>query len=450
LTSNEQLFREWERPDLQPLAQRLEIVRNIILQNIKNARANTERIKNVNAIPHDFQVGDRVFISSELDSNRLTNKKHSAVWLGPYMIVDLRNSLVKLVHFYTGRELKNFINVDKLKRLRDTPRDVMYNRHRIAQHPFISDAPSTEQPTIQTSRTTAKDGPQSLTVIRRATVLDDSDIQTDTHGRLTDATTLHDPSELQQHCIVNVHAADDSMLVGSQSRKSGLRSTPQPLQYGSLLLSDHRKQFHLDGITGFDSEGTSLFHTCKDRPTGSFSHVGFQADPRCNNKQASDYMSLSPPAARENESHTRETERHEITLASEHKISPPESRRYFPSNLRESSNLLEAAVTLPPQSQSQPTTNGKPAISLSRDRQAQAQFQATSAATQQDFMGTEGRANEEHYAANTEDETNNLQVTDVADSMTTRIGEQLTGGPSDLTDRPNVTRDISEGETGQH
>jgi hypothetical protein len=118
--------------------------------------------------------------------------------------------------------------------------------------------------------------------------------------------------------------------------------------------------------------------------------------------------------------------------------------------IRERAPICQAAVTLPPQSQSQPTTNGKPAISLSRDRQAQAQFQATSAATQQDFMGTEGRANEEHYAANTEDETNNLQVTDVADSMTTRIGEQLTGGPSDLTDRPNVTRDISEGETGQH
>jgi hypothetical protein len=135
-------------------------------------------------------------------------------------------------------------------------------------------------------------------------------------------------------------------------------------------------------------------------------------------------MSLTPSAARENESHTRETERKEITLASEHKISPPESRRYFTSNPRESSNLLQAAVTLP--LQSQPTTSGKPVISLSRDRQAQAQFQATSTATQQDFMGTEGQANEEHYTANTEDETYNLHATDVADSMTIRIGEQLT------------------------
>jgi hypothetical protein len=56
LTSNEQPFREWDRPGLQPLAQRLEIVRIIIRQNIKDARANTERFKNVNAKPHDFQV----------------------------------------------------------------------------------------------------------------------------------------------------------------------------------------------------------------------------------------------------------------------------------------------------------------------------------------------------------------------------------------------------------
>jgi hypothetical protein len=131
------------------------------------------------------------------------NRKHSAVWLGPYVIVYLRNSLVKLVHFYTGRELKNFINVDKLRRLRDTPRDVLYNRHRTAQHPFISDAPSTEQPAVQTRRTTANDGPQSLTVIKRAMILDDSDINTDAHGRITDATNLYDPSELQPHCIVN-------------------------------------------------------------------------------------------------------------------------------------------------------------------------------------------------------------------------------------------------------
>jgi hypothetical protein len=76
------------------------------MQNVKDARANTKRIKNVNAKPHDFQVGDRVFISSELDSSRLFNKKHSPVWIDPYVIVSVRNSLVKLVHFIRDENLR--------------------------------------------------------------------------------------------------------------------------------------------------------------------------------------------------------------------------------------------------------------------------------------------------------------------------------------------------------
>jgi hypothetical protein len=65
LTSNELSFREvWDMPGLESLAKRLEIIRDIVHQNIWEARANTERIKNVNAKPHDFQVGDKVFVSA--------------------------------------------------------------------------------------------------------------------------------------------------------------------------------------------------------------------------------------------------------------------------------------------------------------------------------------------------------------------------------------------------
>jgi hypothetical protein len=73
-------------------------------------QANTERIKNVNAKPHDFQVGDRVFVSAEMDSSRITNRKHSPAFIGPFVLVQLKNNLAKLVHFYTGKPLKNFIN----------------------------------------------------------------------------------------------------------------------------------------------------------------------------------------------------------------------------------------------------------------------------------------------------------------------------------------------------
>jgi hypothetical protein len=162
LTSNELSFREvWDMPGLESLAKRLEIVRDIVHQNIRDARANTERIKNVNAKPHDFQVGDRVFVSAEMDSSRLTNRKHSPAYIGPFVVVELKNNLVKLVHFYTGKPLKNFINVDKLRRLRDESREVLYNRHKPTQQTFITEDMMTEQRTVQPSSDTNADGAQN-------------------------------------------------------------------------------------------------------------------------------------------------------------------------------------------------------------------------------------------------------------------------------------------------
>jgi hypothetical protein len=103
LTSSELSFRDvWDMPGLESLARRLEIFRDVEHQNIREARANTERIKNVNAKPHDFQVGDRVFVSAEMDSSRIMNRKHSPAFIGPFVLVELKNNLAKLVHFYTG------------------------------------------------------------------------------------------------------------------------------------------------------------------------------------------------------------------------------------------------------------------------------------------------------------------------------------------------------------
>jgi hypothetical protein len=367
--------------------------------------------------------------------------------------VAIRNSLVKLVHFYTGRELKNFINVDKLKRLRDSSRDTLYNRHRTDPHPYTSDAPPTEQPTIQIRRTTEKEAPQLLTVIKRATVFDDSDVTSDAHGRIIDAMNLYDPSERQPNCIDDVHAAADAKIVGSQSRETGMRHAQKPSPFGSLLLPVHRTQSHLDDstahITGLDDDGTAPFHTHKERPPVFFGDVSFQAESRCNNKQAGDYMSVTTSAVRENESYTRETERQEITPASEYKITRPESRQYITSNPRESFSVVPVttAVTVP--LNLQPTTNGKPAISPSRDSRAQAQLSETGVDPQPDFMSTERRVNTEHNPANTEEETNNSQATDVTDSVTTHMGDQLTDGTSDLTEPSRVSRDIKKGETGQ-
>jgi hypothetical protein len=174
LTSNELSFREvWDMLGLESLAKRLEIIRDIVHQNIREARANTERINNVNAKPHDFQVGDRVFVSAEMDSSRITNRKHATAFIGPFVLVELKNNLAKLVHFYTGKPLKNFINVDKLKRLRDEPREVLYNRHRPTQQTFNTDNEVLTQRTVQPAIEQRADGAQNtLNAIGTALKLD--------------------------------------------------------------------------------------------------------------------------------------------------------------------------------------------------------------------------------------------------------------------------------------
>jgi hypothetical protein len=73
---------------------------------------------------------------------------------------------VKLVHFYTGKPLKNFVNVDKLRRLRDESREVLYNRHKPTQQTFITEDMMTEERTVQPSSDTIADGaPNSLNPI---------------------------------------------------------------------------------------------------------------------------------------------------------------------------------------------------------------------------------------------------------------------------------------------
>jgi hypothetical protein len=129
LTSNEQAFRSYDNPTLQALAQRMKIVREIVNQNIKEAKTTMERVRNAGTKPHSFQEGDRVFISSELDRNRAFNAKHGRRFSGPYVLLEVKSNLARLAHMYTGRQLPSYINVDKLRLLKDVGRDVLYNRY---------------------------------------------------------------------------------------------------------------------------------------------------------------------------------------------------------------------------------------------------------------------------------------------------------------------------------
>jgi hypothetical protein len=68
--------------------------------------------------------------------------------------VDKRGPLVRLSHFYTGRLLKNWVNVCKLRKLNDEPRHVLYNRLR-SDPTNSTTVENVAQRTVQTADTDA-------------------------------------------------------------------------------------------------------------------------------------------------------------------------------------------------------------------------------------------------------------------------------------------------------
>jgi hypothetical protein len=131
LSDHEQSFRDLPYPEgLKSLGDRMKVLRDIVHENIKDARADTEPIKNANAKPHNFEEGQRVFISQELESSKIKCRKSFPPFIGPYVILELKGSLARLQHWNTGCIFKNYIHVSKLKRLRDESRDKLYNRLR--------------------------------------------------------------------------------------------------------------------------------------------------------------------------------------------------------------------------------------------------------------------------------------------------------------------------------
>jgi hypothetical protein len=47
----------------------------------------------------------------------------------PSSFLEVKSDLARLAHIYTGRQLPSYINVDKLRLLKDVGRDVLYNRY---------------------------------------------------------------------------------------------------------------------------------------------------------------------------------------------------------------------------------------------------------------------------------------------------------------------------------
>jgi hypothetical protein len=149
MTTQEQSLRETTYPHgLQAIADRLQVLRDIVKQNINDAKSDMERVRNANTKPHDFEVGQRVFVSHLLESNKIRNK-HNQLYCGPYIVLQLRENLAKLQHFYSGKILKNWVNVCHLKRLKDESRIKLYNKlsARTTDTETIAEQ---SQPTVQT------------------------------------------------------------------------------------------------------------------------------------------------------------------------------------------------------------------------------------------------------------------------------------------------------------
>jgi hypothetical protein len=111
--------------------------------------ARRERVRNVNATPYDFPIGQRVFVSQLLESSKIKNKCHSPQYVGMYVIIDSNVSLVRLRHYYTGKILKNWINVCHIKRLKVESRLKLYNRLNANENDSDT-TPDVEQRTVQT------------------------------------------------------------------------------------------------------------------------------------------------------------------------------------------------------------------------------------------------------------------------------------------------------------
>jgi hypothetical protein len=116
---------------VQHLGPQLAVLRKILTQNLEDSKSKMEDYHNKSRAPHRYQVGQRVFLQNDYYNPSTTsglNHKHERAFLGPFLILTVNGPLVKLMKFYDGKVLPNWINVDKLRALKEESRDVLYNR----------------------------------------------------------------------------------------------------------------------------------------------------------------------------------------------------------------------------------------------------------------------------------------------------------------------------------
>jgi hypothetical protein len=114
-------------------ADKLEVMRKILQQNVRDCHEVTERKYNKTARPQEFKEGMRVYLKVDHHQPGIS-PKHTRVYSGPFQILEMRNGvLAKLQNLYTSRCIKNWINVSKLRKVSDN-RDILHQRFQTIQN----------------------------------------------------------------------------------------------------------------------------------------------------------------------------------------------------------------------------------------------------------------------------------------------------------------------------
>ena len=139
----------------------LELLREIVKENSKEARERSTSYPNRTAKDPNFKVGDIVYLLNEYVRKDRPPHKLDKQFCGPYTIVDDSNRFTyKLQGLYDGRFVKSYVHASKLKLAR-------LNRHLLRQKYLpltlpAEDTPSPEAqagPSVQDDETTDDDSP---------------------------------------------------------------------------------------------------------------------------------------------------------------------------------------------------------------------------------------------------------------------------------------------------
>jgi hypothetical protein len=105
----------------------LSTMRDILKKNVQTSRDKTDQRHNENVSNPIFKVGDLVYMKRD-NTPSSGDLKHARQYLGPLVILEKRSEILcRLQYVYTGKIINHFVNICKLRSLKDN-RDILKAR----------------------------------------------------------------------------------------------------------------------------------------------------------------------------------------------------------------------------------------------------------------------------------------------------------------------------------